>query len=202
MRGWALGAVLWIASQILGLVFARAGIGDPNLRGSGVVAFGMMGRGILVVVVALIVAVSNPEVALAGALVYAAAYSTELALSLTSYFGGRAAPMNAFLLAALERVRPGGGVRAPSVDLDRDRPDRPLREQGGRLHLARRARHDPARDLGHALRPLAAPGPAPDGRRGHLRRAPGPDLRGQPAEEGGLGCGSPTAPRSSSSSGC
>lgn len=88
VRGWALGAVLWIASQLLGIVFARAGIGNPDLRGSGVVAFGMMGRGILVVVVALIVAVSNPDVALAGALVYAAAYSTELALSLTSYFGG------------------------------------------------------------------------------------------------------------------
>ena len=88
VRGWALGAVLWIASQLLGLVFARAGIGNPDLRGSGLVAFGMMGRGILVVVVALIVAVSNPDVALAGALVYAAAYSTELALSLTSYFGG------------------------------------------------------------------------------------------------------------------
>jgi len=88
VRGWALGAVLWIASQLLGLVFARAGIGNPDLRGSGVVAFGMMGRGTLVVVVALIVAVSNPDVALAGALVYAAAYSTELALSLSSYFGG------------------------------------------------------------------------------------------------------------------
>ena len=50
----------------------------------------MMGRGILVVIVALIVAVSNPDVALAGALVYAAAYSTELALSLTATSGGAA----------------------------------------------------------------------------------------------------------------
>jgi hypothetical protein len=88
VRGWALGAVLWAASQMLGLVFSRIGIGDPNLRGSGLVAFGMMGRGILVVLVALIVAVSNPTVALAGALVYAAGYSTELVLSLTLYFGG------------------------------------------------------------------------------------------------------------------
>ena len=30
VRGWALGAVLWIASQLLGIVFARAGIGDPT----------------------------------------------------------------------------------------------------------------------------------------------------------------------------
>ncbi len=45
VRGWALGAVLWVGSQLLGLVFARAGIGEPTLRGSGFVAFGMMGRG-------------------------------------------------------------------------------------------------------------------------------------------------------------
>jgi hypothetical protein len=80
IRGWALGAVLW--------VFARVGIGEPNLRGSGVVAFGMMARGILVVIVALAVAVTNPELAIAGALVYALAYSLELGLSLTIYFSG------------------------------------------------------------------------------------------------------------------
>ena len=88
VRGWALGAVLWVASQLLGLLFAKVGIGDPNLRGSGIVAFGMMGRGILVALVAIIVAVSEPTIALAGALVYAAAYSTELGLGLTLYFGG------------------------------------------------------------------------------------------------------------------
>ncbi|HEY7004279.1 MAG TPA: hypothetical protein VH281_08360 [Gaiellaceae bacterium] len=88
LRGWALGAVLWIASQLLGLVFTRIGIGEPNLRGSGVVAFGMMARGILVMVVALAVAVSDPTLAIAGALVYALAYSLELGLSLTIYFSG------------------------------------------------------------------------------------------------------------------
>ena len=88
LRGWGLGAVLWIASQLLGIVFARVGIGEPNLRGSGVVAFGMMGRGILVMIVALAVAVSEPALAIAGALVYALAYSVELGLSLTMYFSG------------------------------------------------------------------------------------------------------------------
>ena len=89
-QGWALGAVLWAASQLLGLLFARVGIGDPNLRGSGVVAFGMMARGILLMVVALAVAVTDPELAIAGALVYAAAYTVELGLGLTLYFGGEA----------------------------------------------------------------------------------------------------------------
>jgi len=88
LRGWGLGAVLWIASQLLGIVFARVGIGEPNLRGSGVVAFGMMARGILVMIVALAVAVSEPALAIAGALVYALAYSVELGLSLTMYFSG------------------------------------------------------------------------------------------------------------------
>ena len=89
LRGWALGAVLWLASQALGFLFDRIGIHEPTLRGSGVVAFGMMTRGILLMLVAIAVAVSNPELAIAGALVYAFAYSVELALSLLLYFGGR-----------------------------------------------------------------------------------------------------------------
>ena len=88
VQGWALGAVLWTGSQLLGLVFARAGIGEPTLRGSGVVAFGMMARGILLMVVAIAVATTYPYLAAAGALVYAAAYTLELALGLTLYFAG------------------------------------------------------------------------------------------------------------------
>ncbi|HEX5469650.1 MAG TPA: hypothetical protein VFW80_11455 [Gaiellaceae bacterium] len=88
LRGWLLGAVLWAASQLLGALFARVGIGEPNLRGSGVVAFGMMARGILLMIVAVAVAASSPSLAIAGALVYAAAYSLELGLSLTLYFSG------------------------------------------------------------------------------------------------------------------
>lgn len=90
VRGWVLGATLWAASQLLGALFARVGIGEPTLRGSGVVAFGMMARGVLLAVVALAVAVSDPALALAGALVYAAGYSVELGLALTLYFSGEA----------------------------------------------------------------------------------------------------------------
>jgi hypothetical protein len=49
----------------------------------------MMTRGIVVILVALVLAVNDPELALAGALVYAFAYSVELGLSLVLYFGGR-----------------------------------------------------------------------------------------------------------------
>jgi hypothetical protein len=89
LEGWALGAVLWAASQVLGLVFARVGINEPTLRGSGVVAFGMMGRGILLALAAIAVAVTDARLAVAGALVYAVAYTTELALGLALYFAGQ-----------------------------------------------------------------------------------------------------------------
>ena len=89
-QGWALGAVLWIGSQLLGLVFGRVGIGEPTLRGSGVVAFGMMVRGILLMIVAIAVATADPGLAVAGALVYAVAYTLELVVSLTLYFAGGA----------------------------------------------------------------------------------------------------------------
>jgi hypothetical protein len=88
IEGWALGAGLWVASQILGFVFTRVGIGAPKLSGSGFVAFGMMSRGIVLMVVAIVVAAFDPTLALAGALVYAAAYTVELALSLTAYYSG------------------------------------------------------------------------------------------------------------------
>jgi hypothetical protein len=92
IEGWALGAVLWLASQALGLLFDRIGINEPTLRGSGVVAFGMMTRGIVLMLAALAVAVSDPRLAVAGALVYAMAYTLELVFSLLLYFGGRPVP--------------------------------------------------------------------------------------------------------------
>ena len=88
VQGWALGAVLWAASQILGLVLARVGIHEPTLRGSGLVAFGMMGRGVGLGVVLIVLAATDPYLALAAALVYAAAYSAELGLSVAAYFAG------------------------------------------------------------------------------------------------------------------
>jgi hypothetical protein len=92
LEGWALGAGLWVASRLLDSIFSRVGIGEPTLRGSGFVAFGMMGRGILLALAAIAVAVADPKLAVAGALVYAAAYSLELALSLILYFQGEMRP--------------------------------------------------------------------------------------------------------------
>jgi hypothetical protein len=88
VQGWAVGAVLWVVSELLGLLFARVGIGEPTLRGSGIVAFGMMARGILLVLFLIALAAADSYLALAGALVYAAAYSVELGTSLLLYFSG------------------------------------------------------------------------------------------------------------------
>jgi hypothetical protein len=88
VQGWAFGALLWAGSQLLGLLFDRIGIGEPTLRGSGIVAFGMMARGILLALAAIAVATTDPTLAVAGALVYAAGYTFELALGLTLYFAG------------------------------------------------------------------------------------------------------------------
>ena len=162
LRGWALGAVLWLASQALGILFDRIGIHEPTLRGSGVVAFGMMARGILVMLVAIAVAVSDPQLALAGALVYAAAYSRRaraLARRSTSA-GGRCRER---LPARRDRgLRAAGGVRASGLGLDPPRAARHVDQQGGRLSLGRGCRDHPPRRLDHALRPLAASEPAPD----------------------------------------
>lgn len=88
VEGWAFGAGLWAVSQALGHLFARVGIGEPTLRGSGVVAFGMMGRGILLALALIAVATADPYLALAGGLVYGAAYGAELGASLLLYFTG------------------------------------------------------------------------------------------------------------------
>jgi hypothetical protein len=90
LAGWALGAVLWVASQAFGLLLTRLRIGTDRLAGSGVVGFGMMFRAIAVMVVVLAVATSDPAVAVAAALLYALAYTLELGLSFIAYFGGEA----------------------------------------------------------------------------------------------------------------
>jgi hypothetical protein len=88
LQGWALGAVLWAAAQGIALLLARLKLGADNLAASGVVGIGMSFRAIAVMVVVIAVAVADPELGLAAGLLYAFAYTLELAVSLASYFGG------------------------------------------------------------------------------------------------------------------
>jgi hypothetical protein len=87
LRGWALGAILWVAAQALGLLLSRLQLGADNLTASGVRGVGMMFRPVAVMVVVIADAASDPEVGVAAGLLYALAYSLELGLSLLTYFG-------------------------------------------------------------------------------------------------------------------
>ena len=88
VRGWALGAVLWLASLAFGLLLHRLHTRTGNLAAAGVAAFGMMFRAIAVMVVAFAAAASDPWLGVAAALVYALGYTAELGLSLVAYYTG------------------------------------------------------------------------------------------------------------------
>ena len=90
LRGWLLGAILWLGAQALGALLARLPLGADNLAASGVAGIGMMFRPVAVMVVAIAVAASDTSLGVAAALVYALAYTLELALSLVTYFGSPA----------------------------------------------------------------------------------------------------------------
>jgi hypothetical protein len=90
LRGWALGAILWLGAQAIGLLLSRLSLGADNLAASGVRGVGMMFRPVAVMVVVIAVAASNPEVGVSAGLLYALAYSLELGLSLLTYFGSPA----------------------------------------------------------------------------------------------------------------
>src|SRR5436189_248092 len=84
--GWAAGAVVWVGVQALGLLLSRVRPSPDNLAASSVLAFGMMGRLLAVLVVLVAVTASNHTVGLAATLLYALAYTAELAVSLASYY--------------------------------------------------------------------------------------------------------------------
>ncbi len=88
LKAWLLAAVLWLASEGLGVVLARRRIGMNALATSGVVAFGMMLRAIAVMIVLIAVAVSHPHLGLTAALLYAVAYTMQLGISLVTFFTG------------------------------------------------------------------------------------------------------------------
>ena len=91
VSGWGLAAVLWLVAQALGLVLARLKLGVGNLGSSGVMGIGMTFRSVAVMVVVIAVAASDARLGLTAALVYALAYTLELAVGLLAYFTGSAA---------------------------------------------------------------------------------------------------------------
>ncbi len=88
LAGWALAAVLWLAGEALAALLARFRLGAGNLAASGVVGIGMSFRAIAIGIVLIAVAASDARVGVSAAVLYALAYTLELAVSLTSYFAG------------------------------------------------------------------------------------------------------------------
>ena len=90
LQGWALAAVLWVASEIFALVLTRLPDNPDNLAAAGMRGIGTTSRGLLVGIVLVIVTVSNETVGLAAAILYAIAFTAELGIGLATYFGGEA----------------------------------------------------------------------------------------------------------------
>ncbi len=90
LQGWALGAVLWVASEIFAAVLTRLPDGPDNLAAAGMRGIGTTSRALLVGIVLVIVTVSNETVGLSAALLYAIAFTVELGVGLATYFGGEA----------------------------------------------------------------------------------------------------------------
>ena len=89
LAGWGLAAVLWAAGQVLALLLTRVLDGAGDL-GAGVAGVGMTFRAIAVGVPLVAVTVANPEVGITAAVVYALAFTLELAVGLVAYFGSEA----------------------------------------------------------------------------------------------------------------
>ena len=87
---WVLAVVLWLAGQGLALLLARLGPGADKLAASGVVGIGMTLRSVAVGVVLIAVAATDARLGLSAAVLYALAYTLELAVSLLAYFGQEA----------------------------------------------------------------------------------------------------------------
>ena len=86
LKGWAAAALLWVGAQALGLLLSRVKPSHDNVAASGVLAFGMMARLLVILAVLLALVASDNEAGLAAALVYGAAYTAELGFSLLGYY--------------------------------------------------------------------------------------------------------------------
>lgn len=90
LRAWGLAAVLWAAGQALTTLLTRLHAQTGNLAASGVAGIGMSFRAIAVGIPLVAVTIADVRVGIAAALLYAFAYTLELAVSLLAYFGSEA----------------------------------------------------------------------------------------------------------------
>ena len=90
LDGWLLAATLWVAGQAFAWLLTRLPLGTGNLAAAGMRGIGTSFRAIAIGIPLVVVTVSDERVGIAAALVYALAYTVELAVSLLTYFGAEA----------------------------------------------------------------------------------------------------------------
>jgi uncharacterized membrane protein YiaA len=88
LRGWLLAAVLWAAALLFSLLLARLPHDPDNLAAAGMRGIGTTSRALLVGIPLVAVTVANQDVGISAAIVYALAFTVELAVGLVAYFGG------------------------------------------------------------------------------------------------------------------
>jgi hypothetical protein len=91
LRGWALAAVLWLGLQIFAAFLSRLPLDAGRSAAAGVRGVGMSLRAVVAGGVLVAATVADQRVGGIAALVYVLAYTTELAVSLVSFFGRESA---------------------------------------------------------------------------------------------------------------
>ena len=90
LSGWAFAAVLWGAAQGFAWLLTRLSLDAGNLAAAGMRGIGTSFKAIAVGIPLVAVTVSDERVGVAAALLYAFAFTVELAVSLATYFGAEA----------------------------------------------------------------------------------------------------------------
>jgi hypothetical protein len=90
LAAWGIAAGLWLVFLLIGALLRHLQLGSDNLAAAGLVAFGRMTRAVALVAILIVIAVKDSGLGLPAAVVYAVAFTVELALSLVAYFGGEA----------------------------------------------------------------------------------------------------------------
>ncbi len=90
LKGWSLAAVLWLAAQAFAYLLTRLPLDDGNLAAAAARGIGMGFRAFIVGVPLVAVTVADARVGVAAALLYALAYTVELAVSIATFFGAEA----------------------------------------------------------------------------------------------------------------
>jgi len=90
LSGWTFAAVLWDAAQGFAWLLTRLSLEAGNLAAAGMRGIGTSFKAIAVGIPLVAITVSDERVGVAAALLYAFAFTVELAVSLVTYFGAEA----------------------------------------------------------------------------------------------------------------